>query len=291
MKNCIVLTFIALLIFSCSTDKKKAIEHYLKAKELFKNDDIKNASSEIDIAITLDNYNLDFQIIKAKIVAKTDNYEQAIKILKGLSSRKFKLDTVNLMIGSCYFGYGSHFSMKQNYEDKANDYYEKALTYYNLAIDINIQYFDAYINKQKVLHNLDRFEEALVVLSTAINLFPDNMSLICNRGVEKMYLGDLTGAMTDLNQSIQSNKLDSVDFASAYRFRGDLYLKTGNAEEAINDLTNALKYNPKDEYALVGRAECYKEKGLKDKACEDYRKAADLGFVSIYKTIKDYCID
>lgn len=291
MKNYIILTIATILLFSCSTDKKKALEHFNKAKELYKKDDIKNASSEIDLAIALDSTNFDFQITKAKIITETDNYELAIIILKGLSSKNFKLDTVNFNIGTCYFGFGNHFSMKQNDEEKANDSYEKALNYYNNAIDINMQYFDAYVEKQKVLHNLNRYDEALVVLNTAINLFPDSISLICNRGVEKMYLGDLTGAMTDLNKSIQSNKLDSLNFASAYRFRGNLHLKKGKPDKAINDLTNALKYNPKDEYALVTRAECYKEKGLKDKACEDYRKAADLGFVSIYKTIKEYCVD
>jgi tetratricopeptide (TPR) repeat protein len=291
MKKHIILTIATMLLFSCSTDKKKAIEHYIKAKELYNNDAIKNASSEIDLAIRLDSSNLDFQITKAKIITKTDNHELAIKILKGVSSKNFKLDTVDFNIGNSYFSYGNYFLMKQNNEEKANDSYEKALKYYNSAINNNMQYFEAYNNKQKVLHNLNRYNEALIVSNTAINLFPDSISLICDRGVEKMSLGDLKGAMADLTKSIQSNKLDSVDFASAYRYRGSLYLKKGNPDEAINDLTNALKYNPKDEFALVTRAECYKQKGLKDKACEDYRKAADLGFVSIYETIKEYCFD
>ena len=291
MKKYFILTIVTMFLFSCSNDKKKAIEHSVKANELYKNDDINNASSEIDLAIKLDSSNLDFQIIKAKIITETDNYELAIKILKAISSKNFKIDTVNFNIGSCYFSYGNHFSMKQNDEEKANETWEKSLNYYNNAINVNTQYFEAYVEKQKVLHNLQRYEEALVVLNTSINLFPDSTSLICNRGIERMYLGDLTGAMTDLNKSIQSNKLDLLDLASAYRFRGNLFLKKGKPDEAINDLTNALKYNPKDQYALVTRAECYKEKGLKDKACEDYRKAADLGFVSIYETIKEYCVE
>jgi tetratricopeptide (TPR) repeat protein len=290
MKTYIILATATILLFSCSTNKKKAIEHYIKAKELNKKDDIKNASSEIDLAIKLDSSNLDFQLTKAMIIARTDNYEMAIKILVGLSSKNFKLDTVNFFIGACYFGYGA-YSMKQNIKDKASDSYEKALIYFNNAINSNTQYFLAYIKKQEVLHNLNRYGEALVVLNTAINLFPDNISLICNRGVEKMSLGDLTGAMTDLNKSIQSNELDSLGFAQAYRFRGLIYFKKGKTDEAINDLTNAIKFNPKELMALVIRAECYKEKKVKDKACEDYRKAADLGYVKVYETIKEYCGD
>jgi tetratricopeptide (TPR) repeat protein len=287
----LILTIATMLLFSCSADKKKAIEHYNKAKELYENDNIMNASSEIDLAIKLDSSNLDFQIIKAKIIKETDNYELAIKILEALASKNFKLDTVNFNIGDCYLSYARHFTLEKNDEEKANDSYEKALNFYNNAININSQYFDAYKSKQKVLHNLERYNEALVVINTAINLFPDSTSFIRDRGIEKIYLGDLTGGMTDLNNSIQSNKLDSFELATAYRFRGIIFLKKGKLDEAINDLTNALKYDPQNGYALAIRANCYKEKGLKDKACEDYRKAADLGFIRIYKTIKEYCVE
>lgn len=291
MINHVTLIIIIILLFSCSTEKNKAIEHYMNAKELYKNDDIKNAISEIDLAIRLDSSNLDFQVTKAKIISETGNSELAIEILKKIASKKFKLDSVNFQIGSCYFDYGNHFLMKEGYDDEAKNAFERALNYYNKAININTQYFEAYVEKQKVLHNLERYDEAIVVLNTAINLFPDNISLICNRGVEKIYLGDLTGGLSDLNKSIQSNKLDSLDFSTAYRFRGALFLKKEKLNKAINDLTSALKYNPKDQYALATRAECYKMMGLKDKACEDYRKAADLGFVRLYEVIKEYCVE
>lgn len=289
MKQLIVFTFTIFFIASCTKDNNKAVEHFEKAKELLKKNDLKNASSEIEIAISTDSTNLDFQILKAKINEKTDNHEQAILILNKLLNRNYKLDTVNFIIGSCYFSYGNYFSMKQNDEEKGKDCYEKALAFYNQAINYNMEYFSAYNEKQKVLHNLDRYNEALIVLNTAINLYPDSMSLILGRGVEKLSLGDLVGAMLDLNKSIQCGKLDSIDMANAYRFRANLYREKENIDQAIIDLTDALKFDPENEYALVVRAECYREKGLKEKACEDYRKAADLGFISIYETIKEYC--
>jgi len=289
MKQLTVFTFMILLIASCTTDSNRAIEHFKKAKELLKKDNIKDASSEIETAISIDSTNIDFQIFKAKIIENTNNYEQAILILKKLLDKSYKLDTVNFEIGSCYFGYGVYFLMKQNDEEKGKDCFEKSLTYYNQAININTEYFNAYKEKHQALHNLHRYDEALIVLNTAINLYPDSIYLILGRGVEKLYLGDLTGAMFDLNKSIQSNKLDSVDMANAYRFRANLYLEKENTDQAIIDLTDALKFNPKDEFALAIRAQCYRKLGLKDKACEDYRKAADLGYISIYETIKEYC--
>lgn len=291
MKKYIALTIIIILGLSCSTAKKKVLEHYIKAKDLYTNNDIKTAASEIDLAINLDSTNLDFQITKAKIILATDNYELAIKILNNLLAKNFKLDTVNYNLGSCYFDFGNQFLMQKNDLDTANAFFEKALFHYNNAININSQYFFAYVSKQKVLHNLQRYNEALVVLNTAINLFPDSISLICNRGVEKINVGDLKGALIDLNNALESKKLDSLGLATAYRFRGHLYFKKGKIDKAIDDLTSSLEYNPKNEYALVTRGNYYKIKGLKDEACADYRKAGDLGFISIYEKIKAYCKD
>jgi tetratricopeptide (TPR) repeat protein len=268
-------------------DKKKAIEHFTKANELYEKDNIKNASSEIDLAIKLDSSNLDFQLTKAKIIAATDNFELALEILKEVSSKNFKLDTVNYLIGSFYLRYGLDLVG----DIKANDNYEKAKNFYNIAINSNMQYFDAYVGKSTALHNLERYDDALMVLNTAIKLFPDSISLISRMGTEKIYLGDLSGAMIDLNKSIQSKKLDSSSLAEAHRFRGNLYVEKGKLEEAINDYTNSIKYDGTSKLNYIARAECYKEKGLKDKACEDYRKAAELGLVFVYEIIKKYCAD
>ena len=291
MKNHFILAIATLLLFSCSSDKRNSLEHFSKAKELYKNNDINNASSEIELAIKLDSTNLDFQITKAKIISKTENFEMAIAILMDISNKKFKLDTVNFELGSCYFDYAKYFSMKQNSKEKEIDAYEKAITYYNNAINLNMLYFKAYDRKQKALHNLYRYDEALIVLNTAINLFPDSTSLICNRGIEKMEMGDLTGGVTDISTAIESNKLTIDDLATAFRFRGILLFRKGQFDQAIFDLNNSINYNPKDQYTYFNRAECYKAMGIKDKACEDYRKSADLGFMSAYPTIKEYCFE
>jgi tetratricopeptide (TPR) repeat protein len=289
IKYFITISILALFISSCTTNKQKALKHSDKAKELYLKGDLKTAFDEIDTAIKIDNTNLDFLIIKSDFFAFADNYEPAIDILNTISKKNFKLDTVNFKLGTCYFGYGNFFSVNKNNEVKAEEAYKKALVYYNKAIGFNMHYYNAYLEKQHVFHNLNQYNEAISIVNTAINLFPDSLTLIFNRGVEKIYLGDFTGALIDLNTAIESNKLDSEDVSTAYRFRGNLYFEQRNIDKAIIDLNTALSFNPKDEFALAKRGNCYREKGLKEKACEDFRKAADLGLISEYEIIKEYC--
>jgi hypothetical protein len=52
------------------------------------------------------------------------------------------------------------------------------------------------------LHNLGRYDESLNITNTSIKLFPDSTYLICNSGTEKYSLGDLKGALADLNEAI-----------------------------------------------------------------------------------------
>jgi len=102
--------------------------------------------------------------------------------------------------------------------------------------------------------------------------------------------GTLGDGFKDL-VSGSSGELFIDDLATAFRFRGILLFRKGQFDQAIVDLNNSISYNPKDQYTYFNRAECYKALGIKDKACEDYRKSADLGFMSAYPTIKEYCAE
>jgi len=289
MKYLLILILVATIFTSCSSNKEKAFQHFTTASQFFETSDYGNASKEIELAINLDSKNNDFKILKSKIKCKAKKIDEAISLLKNILPDKFKVDTVNYLIGQYYFIQSSYFATEKIDENKQKELLENAILFSDNAISANIQYFDAYIIKQRSLHNLEKYDDALITLNTAIDLFPDSAQLICYRGVEKKYLGDKLGAKNDLNKSIQENKLDSMDLSSAYRFRGYIFSDEGNIDDAINDMTSAINFDPTNEYLFVSRGNFYKKKGMKEKACEDYRKAADLGFVAIYETIKDYC--
>lgn len=289
MNKCLIIPFFVSLLFSCTNAKKDAKEHLAKATDFFKKEDYSNATMEVEAAFKLDSTNYDIHILKAKILNKSNHFEDAIEILQSQIPKNFKQDTVNFLIGDSYFDIGFYHTSQEFDNEKKTIAFNNAIKYYDYGLKHNAQYYNCYLGKQRALHNLGNYDKALITLNSALLVFPDSTDLVFSRGVEKNYMGDKTGAMSDLNSSIRSNKLDSITLSDAYRFRGYIYFDKGDNEEAISDLTIAISYDPKNELAYLARAGMYKSQGAKDLACEDYRKCGDLGYVAVYKIIEEYC--
>lgn len=289
---CCVILLLSIGFISCSSKKEKAadksLEYYQKAKSLYTKGDKANALTAVDSALALDSSNFDFKFLKGRILNGLGKYEQSIQILSSLLGKKQHADSVYYQLGSCYYNYGVQIEHKEGIET-ANWYYNKSTNYFDTAISINIKFYDAYITKHKALHNSYLFDDAMSVLNSAMQIFPDSISLICYRGVEKYFLGDKKGAQIDLDRSIESNKLDSNTKAEAYRFLGIISFDSKNYQEAIENCSKSLQYDSTDYSVYSLRGDCYINLKKTDKACKDYRKAADLGYMPAYGAIKKFC--
>ena len=167
--------------------------------------------------------------------------------------------------------------------------YNYAVDFYDKAIQHNSQYFDAYVDKLKVLHNNGKYTECLLATNNSLKIFPNNAQLLLVKGVDKYAQDDYSGAILDIDKAIESNKLDSNDYTNAYKFRSDIFFVKDSSEKALQDINKAILYSPDDFELYETRGNIYKKLLKKDLACENYRKAADLGDVTIYKLIKSYC--
>jgi tetratricopeptide (TPR) repeat protein len=274
---------------ACNSDIKKAKEHYLKAEKYYTTKDYANASLEIDKSINLDASNYEYLIYSAKIKRQLNKNDEAIDLLKTVISKNYKKDSTNYEIGKCYFAKSVNFSNEGESESKQNESLEKALDFYDLTLKENIRFYDAYIEKYKVMHNLQRYEEAIVIVNQAYSVFPDSINLVLFRGVAKGTLGDHYEEMKDLNKAISSKKLDSSNTSTAYRFRGLAFKEKDELKLALEDFTNAINYSKENAYPYKDRGDLYLKMKLNDSACKDYRKAAELGFVKLYEIIKENC--
>jgi tetratricopeptide (TPR) repeat protein len=93
-----------------------------------------------------------------------------------------------------------------------------------------------------------------------------------NRGLAYLRKGQYDEGIIELTKAIE---LDPR-YTRAYYDRGTAYGKKGEHDRAISDLTKAIELNPKHFYAYNNRGFAYKSKGQYDQAISDFTKAIEL---------------
>jgi len=151
-------------------------------------------------------------------------------------------------------------SKEDFYFDKAIDYYNSgnlstAFSYLCIVLKINPNDPNSYYSRAIVRNELYTWKSALKDYDRAIELAPDFISAILNRGSLKDENGDYSGAILDYNTVIKISKNDTKHLQRAYFNRGN------------------SKYNIKD----------------KNGACEDWQKAKELGADYANERLNAYC--
>jgi len=99
---------------------------------------------------------------------------------------------------------------------------------------------------------------------------------------EKIYLHDLDGAWNDLEKC---QKLDQ-NHPEVYFLKGNILMTRVKYEEAMNMFNKAIELNDQYMDAYVNRGKLWFYLGDKDKQCEDYLKAENLGAKNLYEETK-----
>ena len=184
------------------------------------------------------------------------------------------------MIGHNYF-----LDDTENYSGKLN----RAISAADEAININSEYYEAYSLKCMALHNLSRHEENILFLDKVTLLFPDSIEIKLFRTIAKYGLTDYTSVERETSDFIKTcSKTDSSSLGLAYRFRGLAFYRRGLSKLAIESFTESLLYDGNNKMTYFNRAQAYKISN-RSKACDDFRKSADLGYMLAYDHIKSDC--
>lgn len=121
------------------------------------------------------------------------------------------------------------------------------------------------------------YEDAILMFTDALSRYSvlkemDNPEMIHQyRGAAYFHNGKIDQAINDCSIAIGFNP----NF-EAYNIRGNLYLNNGNFNEAIADYTQAIELKPDSEMAYNNRAVCYERINKIDKAINDYNEAISL---------------
>jgi tetratricopeptide (TPR) repeat protein len=128
------------------------------------------------------------------------------------------------------------------------------------------------MNLGVALSELDRYEEALVFLDTAIALDPDNAEAHGNLGVALGTLGQIDAAEAHLRRALEI----LPTYVDAHRNYGQLLQQRGDLEASLYHVRAAVRYGPSDAFAHLNLANVLLRIGRGDEALRHFREATRL---------------
>jgi tetratricopeptide (TPR) repeat protein len=149
---------------------------------------------------------------------------------------------------------------------------EKALPYFDKAVDLDNQYAEAWAQSGFCNEKLGRHAEALEASKKAVNLRPSAESYF-NIGLASYYLKQYKDAAEAYRQSI---KLDPYNSADAYYALGLVYRDWGKADDEIYAYKQAIKLRPDYTGAYERLGSRYMKSKKFNEAIDVYRQLAAL---------------
>jgi tetratricopeptide (TPR) repeat protein len=116
--------------------------------------------------------------------------------------------------------------------------------------------------------------KAISDYNSSIHFDNSNADVWLRRGILKHKMKDLNGALSDFTQSIKLKD----DNEKTWMCRGNLMMELKRTKEAIEDFSIASTLKPEFGLAYYSRAIAYQRGGNLKDACDDLKRAQDLGF-------------
>ena len=161
--------------------------------------------------------------------------------------------------------------------------WDEALTCFQLAIDVNPNYADAFYNKGKALLNLKRLEESLLSFDQAILLKANFFEAFVGRGQLLRRLRQLELALLNYEHAIIIKSNDAEVYLHKGQILGDLL----RLEEAQLSFSQAIALNPDYGEAYYNRGITLTNLLRHEQALPDYDRAFELapewGCLQLYR--------
>ena len=148
--------------------------------------------------------------------------------------------------------------------------YRKALEDLDLAVELDPEDAEYWVDRGQTYHSLERYDEALADFDRAIELRPEDAGAIASRGETYRLMERYDEALADLNRAIELQP----EYAWAIASRGRTYCSLERYDEALADLNRAIELDA-DDWDFYGRALVYHALGRRDQAQADLAAAIE----------------
>lgn len=199
-------------------------------------------------------------------VEKDMSYDKDFIMLKLNKAEAFNPDNYKI-----YLVYAGFYSMLQNSSDSV-------VKYANKVIRMQNKYSSTYHFLENAYLQQCNYKNVIIVCDTILKYEPNYAYSHNNRGFAKLNLGDINGALQDLNNSIKIDPQNS----HAYNNRGFAKFKLGDIKGALQDINKSLELDNLNSYAYKNLAIIALFENDKDKACSNLKMAQQLGYSEKY---------
>lgn len=272
--NKLIIFFLLLCILhlSCKNKKHESLSQLNEGKRFYETNKFDSTLFYLNNAIKLDTLNSEAYYYLSKTNYQIENYEEGFKYLNIAEKKKFNSDSIEVWKLKFLF---------------AMENYEEYIEYCDKLINKNSSNYKMHFNKAKALFNkandasaetkLTLLKDALKDVNISINLNNgDNVAFVL-RGAIRNALEDNLGAISDFDIAINREKKDSSIISYAYRYKGLTEQDLNNLSYAESLLDSAIIFMKVHAILYIDRGNIRILLNKTDFACEDYRKALELG--------------
>ena len=162
---------------------------------------------------------------------------------------------------------------------------DEAIKFNKIALQLERNDWEVYHLMAKIWTEKRSMTNAQVYYEKALELSPDNLFLQSHYAFF-LYRVDRDEEALELMNYVL-DKDPTIDWL--YRYRALINHYFDNHKAAKNDFDKAIELEPDDSFLFFKRGTCHVKLGENDKACEDYKKAYELGYEKSKQFVNRFC--
>jgi tetratricopeptide (TPR) repeat protein len=147
--------------------------------------------------------------------------------------------------------------------------YEKAVSCYQKALEINPEFSAIYPNLGKAYHGLGMLKEALEYFSQSVLHTPNKVEALCDQGTILSAMHRPEESLSSYDTALRVNP----EHADTWCYRGNALKQTGRYDEALLSYSKAIQINPQHGIAWSNRGILLSALKRNKEALLDYERA------------------
>lgn len=239
MKKRVFLSAIMLVLLTFSVFGQKARTFYKAGNEFMDSQKYEDAVTQYTSAIGLEPSNTDYYFGRAKAYEKLNKYPEAFADYE-------KVTVFSPKDPDAYVGLGKVSNNMKKYKE--------ALVYLNHATALVWRTAAIYPEKVKTLYNLAKYDQALKVTDTVSSLKDEPLNYYYRGLIYEAVNNDVQGRK-ELEKALSKDK----KLVEPRLELAKLLIRTGNNQEAMNNVNIVISMNDKNTEAYLVRSEIYKK--------------------------------